>query len=81
MVDVFYFLVFPQGDKNRITVVDLSYACSYERDEWINVNSDTFNYRDEEIPEARRIALKYDLKYELFESRYYSETDETNELR
>ena len=71
-----YFLVYPRGDRTRITVIDLSQYVSYERGDWDNVNSDTFYSPEEAIVAGRDIAQRHNLSYELFESRYDSSSSE-----
>ena len=72
----FYFIVHPSGDQKRITVIDLSYSVDYERSDWMAVNDDNFSCHKEAIEYARALAEKYNLKYELFESRYNSALNE-----
>jgi len=64
-----FFLVFPGGDTNTITVVDLT-THSYEKDEYALVNSKEYNNAKEAIKSARKIAKKYKLTYKQFSSRY-----------
>jgi len=71
-----YFLCYPKGDRSKITVIDLHPLVSYERDDWINVNDSTFSTAEEAIKEGRKIAKKYNLTYEMFESRYNESTSE-----
>lgn len=73
---VFYFICYPRGDKSKIAVIDLDYCMDYERDEWSTVNKINYDVRDDAIRQARYLAKKYDLKYEMFESRYDSNMDE-----
>lgn len=76
MDDVFYFLIFPRKDISKIQVIDLSYACSYERDEWRNVNDLTFYNPESAIQYARDLAIRHGKEYLPFESRYDSTTSE-----
>ena len=80
MGDLFYFIAHPQGDKSRVTVIDLSYSVSYERSDWDAANSINFTNPDEAIKYAKAIADKYNLKYELFNSRYDESTSEVLNL-
>ena len=68
--DTFYFLAYPSGEKDKITVIDLAYCVDYERSDWCNVNDMTFYSHTEAINYARNLAKKHGLKYVLFESRY-----------
>jgi len=68
--DGFFFLVFPRGDRSKITVIDLMYCVSHERGDWENVNDDTYYSRDEAIKAARDIADRHRLVYMPFKSRY-----------
>ena len=72
----FCFLVFPRGDKTKVTVVDLSYSASYERDYWYNVNKKTYYSAKKAIKAARKKAKKYSLTYIMFESRYNKQLNE-----
>ena len=76
MTDIFYFLCFPQGDRTKITVIDLQNCVDYERDEWSNVNKNTYFDHAEAIRAARDIAERYNLEYIPFESRYNRELNE-----
>jgi hypothetical protein len=78
MDDIFYFLCYPKGDKTKIQVIDLSYACSYERDEWSNVNDMTFYTADEAISYARELASRHNKEYVSFDSRYDESTSEND---
>lgn len=67
--DTFYFIAYVNNRK-AVTVIDLAYVVDYERRDWDIVNEETFEDRDEAIFYARRLAEKYGLEYQLFESRY-----------
>jgi len=71
-----YFLCHPNGDRSQITVIDLAHAVSYERRDWANVNSDTFDTPEDAIAAGRDIATRHGLTYLPFESRYDSELNE-----
>jgi len=73
--DGFYFLAFHCGDRSRITVVDLMNCVGYERNEWENVNENTYNHRDEAIKAAREIAKEHGLMYVPFRSRYWNDDE------
>jgi hypothetical protein len=74
--EVFYFLVHPDGDKNIVKVVDLSYCCKYERDDFYTVNSEDFDDQEDAINYGKSLALKYNLTYEPFIPRYHCSTAE-----
>ena len=76
MNDVFYFICYPKGNRDKITVIDLSYAVNYERNEWDCTTPTNYEDRDEAIRAARSLAENYGKDYELFESRYDPSTDE-----
>ena len=76
--DGFYFLCFPSGDKKRVTVIDLMNCVSYERDEWSNVNDNTYYSAEEAIEAGRDIAERFGLEYEPFDSRYGNNSEEAN---
>jgi hypothetical protein len=67
-VSVKYILVYPRGDKTKITVVDCQYYWQYN--EYSRVTPKVYDLRDEAILEARRLAEKYQREYIMFESRY-----------
>jgi len=70
-----YFVAFVEN-RTKLTVIDLSSAVSYERNDWDVVNDEVFYDRDEAIKYARALAKKYNLEYKLFDSRYNSELSE-----
>jgi hypothetical protein len=74
--EIIYFLCYPRGNKKQITVIDLQYNMSYERDDWSCVTPHDYLDRDEAICAARYLASKYNLEYLMFESRYDSEQNE-----
>lgn len=74
--DVFYFIAYPSGDTSKVTVIDLSYAVSYEREDWATVNDKDFTEHTDAIDYCRALAEKYNLEYIPFNSRYNSEYNE-----
>jgi hypothetical protein len=76
MDGLFYILVHPRGDKSQIEVVDLASAVSWEASDYRRVTPHDYGIREEAILEARRLAQRYGLKYNLFESRYNPEDNE-----
>jgi hypothetical protein len=66
----FYFLCYPRGDRNCLTVIDLAHVVGYERGEWDAVTPDDFDDRNEAIRAARKLAQEHGKTYEMFESRY-----------
>ncbi|MBD0788185.1 hypothetical protein HUO09_17660 [Vibrio sp. Y2-5] len=73
---VLYFIIYPNGDESKITVIDLAQSVSYQRSEWTSVNDENFHDRDEAIETAKALAVKYSLTYLPFESRYNSNLSE-----
>jgi hypothetical protein len=69
MSDTFYFSIL-RPDRSAVTVVDLSFACNYERSDFITVDEDDQHSPEEAIYHAQLIAEKLSLPYEKFESRY-----------
>ena len=69
---VSYFLAFPQGHKSKITVIDIIDIMSYERNEFANVNDNTYTTLKDAIDAGKDIARRYGLTYVPFESRYYN---------
>jgi hypothetical protein len=76
MDGLFYILIYPRGDKSQIEVVDLAFAVSWEAREYCRATPHDYGDRKEAILEARRVAQRYGLKYNLFESRYNREDNE-----
>ena len=70
----FYFVIYTNNRQN-VTVIDLSYSASYERDDWDCYDENIYEL-DEAIGYARSIAKRLSLKYDVFESRYDSTLDE-----
>ena len=70
MTEKIYFLCYPQGDKTKVTVIDLSVHVSYERDEWVNVNDLTFYSSEEAIAYGKDLCKRHNLTYVPFETRY-----------
>lgn len=65
-----YFLVYPSGNKNKITVIDLNTSCLLDKDDYSLVSDDEFDNEDDAIFRAKSIARNYKLTYVKFESRY-----------
>ena len=65
-----YFICYPRGDKNLLTVIDLASATQYEKNEWDVTTPHEFDNRNEAIAHARGLARDYGLQYKMFESRY-----------
>ena len=72
----FFFISYSGRDKNRITVIDLSYAADYERSEFNAVTEEDYYERNKAIIAARALADMYGKEYVMFESRYDSNSDE-----
>jgi len=75
LTDTFYFIAYVK-DRTAITVIDLAFCVDYERDEFDYVNMENFDNHNDAIEYARELSDKYDLKYELFDSRYDSSLNE-----
>jgi hypothetical protein len=73
---VIYFICYPDGDRSKLTVVDLHPAVAYERDEIDTLNSRNYDSALEAMDECRDIADRFGLAYVLFKSRYDSSLDE-----
>jgi len=71
-----YFLVYPRGDMSYIAVVDLQSDLLYEKNDWKCVNNDVFISRNEAISTARDLSCRFNLKYQMFESRYDDASNE-----
>ena len=72
----FYFIAHPRGIESKITVIDLSYAASHERGEFCAVNDADYQDLNEALDDAKKIAFKFNLEYQRFESRYNSSLNE-----
>lgn len=78
--DTFYFVIFTSKARTTIKVIDLAYASSYERSEWLAANEENFDTPEDAIEHAKALAAKFNLMYVPFESRYNSELDEKDAL-
>lgn len=67
--ETFYFIAFV-NNRQALTVIDLAYVVDYERNDWDVASAETFQERDTAIQYARKLAEKYGLEYQLFDSRY-----------
>lgn len=74
--NTFYFVIYA-NDKTTVKVVDLASCVDYERSEFPAVNNENIYDRDEAIQYARSLADEHGLKYELFESRYDKDLNES----
>lgn len=70
-----YHIVYPRGDKSRLTVIDMQNSVSYELSDYSLAYKDEFLTSKEAISVARKLAEKYNLKYDLFISRYGNESE------
>jgi len=73
---LFFFLCHPRGNTKIITVIDLSDACSYERDEWRCVTPHNYTDLQEAIADAQQLAAEFSWQYQLFSSRYNESLNE-----
>lgn len=74
---IFFFVARVKTEQGRgVTVIDLSEAVDYERNEWDAVNE--FNHESLEgaLAEARLFAFENDVPYVPYESRYDESTNE-----
>lgn len=77
MEDVFYFIAqLPRAAMPTLTVIDLSYACAYERDEFRAINNTDYTSLDQAIQDARKLAAQEGMAYQRFESRYHDSLNE-----
>lgn len=76
-LDTFYFLCFPNGDKNTIRVIDLSYDSYHKLNSFVSVNEENYYDHLEAIKVAKEMAIKHNLNYEYFDSRYDSSLSES----
>lgn len=76
MTDTFYFLIRNSVLDRTISVVDLSYAVDYERDDWITVDEKNFVCAEHAIRWGRYIASVEGVPYKDFVSRYDHRLDE-----
>ncbi|MEF1338960.1 hypothetical protein REH81_19630 [Vibrio rotiferianus] len=74
--ETFYFLAYPGGDHKKITVIDLGFSVEYQRNDWANVNDETYYDHEKAITDARKLADKFGLEYVPFDSRYNSDLSE-----
>ena len=65
----FYFIAFVD-ERQALTVIDLAYVVDYEKNDWDVASDEIFQKPDAAIEHARKLAKKYELRYELFDSRY-----------
>lgn len=76
----FYFVCYADKEHKVLTVVDLDHCVDYERSEFAYVNAENFENHLIAIKYARKLAEKYNLGYEMFDSRYDESLNEYLEL-
>ena len=76
----FYFVVFPRGDRSKVTVVDLSDAVGYQRSDWAAVDDTNYVNSVVAIKAARKVAKVLGAEYIPFESRYDSSLNEVEDV-
>lgn len=76
MTQLIYLIVHPRSNREQITVVDLQFDLTYQKTDWCLASQCEWQDRDEAIAVARSTALKHNLTYVLFESRYNHEENE-----
>jgi len=74
--DGFFAIVYPRGDRTRLTVIDLMWVVDYKMYDYNCATPFRYGTRDEAIREARRLAREYGLGYDMYESRYDETTNE-----
>lgn len=73
--ETFYFIAFVDNRK-ALTVIDLAYSVSYEKEDWDVACNETFEKPEDAIQYARALAQKYSLAYRMFDSRYDNSLNE-----
>ncbi len=68
--NLFYIIIHPRGNLNRVMVTDLSYDNSGERSDFKTVNDIDFTNKDQAIESAIDYARSNRITYEGFDSRY-----------
>lgn len=58
-----YYVIYPNGDRSKIDYCEISYACSYEKDDYDLASKKEFHDEDECAKYAMFLAKKHDLKY------------------
>ena len=59
----YYYIVYPSGDKSKLTVVELSETCKYELNDYAIASRKEFITELEATEYARKLANKYALVY------------------
>ena len=76
MPEVYYFLVYPRNNRSRITVVQLSRnGYADDKSDYEIVNDKEYEKLSEAMNSAKKIANKYNLTYEEYNSRYNDESE------
>jgi hypothetical protein len=65
-----YYIIYPAGDKTKLTVLFLSYTMNYEIGDYSLASRKEFNDKKEAIAHAKYLAVKHGLKYESDEPQY-----------
>lgn len=74
----FFFVAHGDREKTTVTVIDLHHSVNYERDEFAVIDDVNFRTAPAAIKYAKEVAKLNGLKYQPFESRYYSKFQEVN---
>lgn len=63
MESLYYYIVYPSGDRSKLTVVELLEACKYELSDYAVASRKEFTDKDEAVEYARKLATENDLIY------------------
>lgn len=78
--DLFFFVIYKK-DTNALTVIDMQFNVSYEREDFPVVNNETFTELSAAISYAKKLAAQEGFEYEPFRSRYSSALNEMMDLK
>jgi hypothetical protein len=58
-----FFIIYPRGDKNEISIVELCDLMRYELSDYAVASRKEFEEQDESITYAKKLAAEHDKKY------------------
>ncbi len=58
-----YFIIYPQGDRSKLSVAELSDAMLYEKSDYAVASRKEFWDKDEAIEYTKQLAKENDLRY------------------
>lgn len=64
MSDSKFFIIYPRGDKTKLKVLELSWACADEISEFARASREQFWDRSEAVEHAKNLARSHGLEYE-----------------